>query len=57
MDRKSHWEDVYRTTAAEEFGRYHAHPTMSLHRIESTRVVQSENLKTSESRKDKNKDS
>ncbi|MDR4461900.1 MAG: class I SAM-dependent methyltransferase [Nitrospirales bacterium] len=36
--RKTHWEAVYRTTAAEELGWYQAHPTMSLHLIESTGV-------------------
>ena len=46
MDRKSHWEDVYRTTAAEEFDWGQAHTTMSLHLIELTRVVQTESLKT-----------
>lgn len=36
MDRKTHWEDAYRTTASEEFGWYQAHPTISLNLIEST---------------------
>ena len=44
MERKSHWEDVYRTTAAEELGWYQAHPTMSLNLIESTGVPKTGNL-------------
>lgn len=36
MDRKTHWEKVYRTTAADELGWYQVHPTMSLNLIEST---------------------
>ncbi|HNP31495.1 MAG TPA: class I SAM-dependent methyltransferase [Nitrospirales bacterium] len=44
MDRKSHWEDVYRTTAAEELGWYQAHPTLSLHLIESTGVQKTASL-------------
>jgi ubiquinone/menaquinone biosynthesis C-methylase UbiE len=44
MDRKTHWEDVYRTTAAEELGWYQAHPTMSLHLIESTGVQKTASL-------------
>jgi len=43
MDRKTHWEDMYRTTAAEKLGWYQAHPTMSLNLIESTRVVKTGN--------------
>ena len=35
--RKTHWEDVYRTTAAEELGWYQAHPTMSLNLIQVNR--------------------
>jgi len=44
MDRKRHWEEVYRTTAAEELGWYQAHPTMSLNLIESTGVQKTANL-------------
>ena len=44
MDRKRHWEDVYRTTAAEELGWYQAHPTMSLNLIESTGVQKTGSL-------------
>lgn len=39
MDKKTHWEEVYRTTAAEEVGWYQTHPAMSLSLIESTRVA------------------
>ncbi len=44
MDRKTHWEDVYRTTAAEELGWYQVKPAMSLSLIESTRVAKSGRL-------------
>jgi len=44
MDRKTHWEDVYRTTAADELGWHQAHPSMSLNLIESTRVVKTGSL-------------
>jgi len=44
MERKTHWEKVYRTTAAEELGWYQAHPIMSLNLIESTRVMKTGNL-------------
>ncbi|MEO8326635.1 MAG: class I SAM-dependent methyltransferase [Nitrospirota bacterium] len=44
MDRKTHWEDVYRTTAAEEFGWYQAHPTLSLNLIQSTGIQKSGSL-------------
>jgi|SRR5680860_135592 len=44
MDRKTYWEDMYRTTAPEKLGWYQAHPTMSLNLIESTRVVKTGNL-------------
>lgn len=44
MDRKTHWEDVYRSTAAEEFGWYQAHPTMSLNLIESTGIQKTASL-------------
>ncbi|HBP89067.1 MAG TPA: SAM-dependent methyltransferase [Nitrospiraceae bacterium] len=42
--RKTHWENVYRTTAADELGWYQAHPTMSLNLIDSTRVGKNGNL-------------
>ncbi len=38
MDRKTHWEDVFRTTAAEELGWYQGHPTMALNLIQSTGI-------------------
>jgi ubiquinone/menaquinone biosynthesis C-methylase UbiE len=38
MERKTHWEQVYRTTPAGELGWHQAHPTMSLNLIESTGV-------------------
>ncbi|MBA3613096.1 MAG: class I SAM-dependent methyltransferase [Nitrospirales bacterium] len=38
MDRKTHWEDVYRTTAAEEFGWHQTQQTLSLNLIQSTGV-------------------
>ncbi|MEO8327650.1 MAG: class I SAM-dependent methyltransferase [Nitrospirota bacterium] len=38
MNRKTHWEDVYRTTAAEELGWYQGHPTKSLSLIQSTGI-------------------
>lgn len=44
MDRKSHWEEVYRSTAADELGWYQAHPTMSLQCIESTGVHKTASL-------------
>ncbi|MEX2493238.1 MAG: class I SAM-dependent methyltransferase [Nitrospirales bacterium] len=44
MERKAHWEDVYRTTAADELGWYQTHPTMSLRLIESTSVQKTGNL-------------
>ncbi|MDT3776702.1 class I SAM-dependent methyltransferase [Nitrospira sp. MA-1] len=44
MDRKTHWEKIYRTTAAEEWGWYQSHPTMSLHLIESTGVQKTASL-------------
>jgi len=44
MDRKTHWEDVYRTTAFDELGWHQAHPTMSLNLIESTGVQKTGNL-------------
>lgn len=44
MDRKTHWEDVYRTTAAEEFGWYQTHPTLSLNLIQSTGIQKSGSL-------------
>jgi ubiquinone/menaquinone biosynthesis C-methylase UbiE len=44
MERKTHWEDVYRTTAADELGWNQAHPTMSLSLIESTGVQKTGNF-------------
>jgi len=44
MNRKKHWEKLYRTTAADEVGWYQAHPTMSLNLIESTGVQKTGNL-------------
>lgn len=44
MERKTHWEDVYRTTTAEELGWYQAHPTVSLNLIESTGVQKTGSL-------------
>ena len=44
MDRKTHWEEVYRTTAADDLGWYQAHPTMSLNLIESTGVQKTRSL-------------
>lgn len=44
MDKKTHWEEVYRTMAAEEVDWYQGHPAMSLSLIESTRVAKSGNL-------------
>ncbi|MEO6201868.1 MAG: class I SAM-dependent methyltransferase [Nitrospirales bacterium] len=44
MDRKTHWEDVYRTTATEEFGWYQAHQTLSLNLIQSTGIQKSGGL-------------
>jgi ubiquinone/menaquinone biosynthesis C-methylase UbiE len=44
MERKAHWEEVYRTTAAEELGWHQAQPTMSLRLIESTGVQKTGNL-------------
>ncbi len=38
MNRKTHWEDVYRTTAAEEFGWHQTQQTLSLNLIQSTGV-------------------
>ena len=42
--RKTHWEDVYRTTGSEELGWRQAHPTLSMHLIQSTGVQKSGNL-------------
>jgi SAM-dependent methyltransferase len=44
MERKPHWEDVYRITAADELGWYQAHPAMSLNLIESTGMPKTGNL-------------
>ncbi|WNM63619.1 class I SAM-dependent methyltransferase [Candidatus Nitrospira neomarina] len=44
QERKTHWEDVYQATAAEELGWYQAHPTMSLNLIESTGVQKTDSL-------------
>jgi SAM-dependent methyltransferase len=44
MHRKDHWEDTYRTTAADEVGWYQAHPAMSLNLIASAGVDQSARL-------------
>ena len=44
MDKRLHWEDVYRNTATEEVSWYQDHPAMSLSLIESTRVAKSGNL-------------
>lgn len=44
MERKTHWEDAYRTHAADEAGWYQAHPTMSLNLIEATGVLKSGKL-------------
>ena len=44
MDRKTHWEDVYLATAADELSWYQTHPTLSLNLIESTRVAKTGSL-------------
>lgn len=44
MEGKTHWEDVYRTTAADDLGWHQAHPTMSLNLIESTGVHKTANI-------------
>lgn len=44
MDTKTHWEEVYRTTAPEEVGWYQAHPTLSLNLIQATGVPKTGNL-------------
>ncbi|GJL58847.1 MAG: hypothetical protein NPIRA03_17040 [Nitrospirales bacterium] len=38
MDRKTHWEDVYRTTASPALEWYQAHPTLSLNLIQATGI-------------------
>ncbi|WNM57584.1 class I SAM-dependent methyltransferase [Candidatus Nitrospira allomarina] len=44
QERKTHWEDVYRTTAIEELGWYQAHPTLSLNLIQATGVQKTGSL-------------
>jgi SAM-dependent methyltransferase len=44
MHRKEHWEDTYRTTAADEVGWYQAYPAMSLKLIASAGVDPSARL-------------
>ncbi|MGB5055971.1 MAG: class I SAM-dependent methyltransferase [Nitrospirales bacterium] len=42
--RKTHWENVYRTTASEEFGWRQAHPTLSMNLIQATGVQKTGSL-------------
>lgn len=44
MDRKTHWEDVYRTTASQALGWYQIHPTLSLNLIQATGVQKTGSL-------------